>query len=470
MSFAIYLAVPIAGLAVILMYRAGTYFAMSSLWPVGVTLVVAAPANALAAWWLGHAPNDPLRLHVRAIVTAVSTAGVIYFVGWGPMLIVAYALGAAELLRTTGAGTAAPHMLWCVLAVAAGEVGVELGWLPSVLHPGLSHALALTGLACLAIVARVLANAADATDAAKDALRERGAYFEALIRHANDMIGVVRRDGFIESMSPSVRTILGYTPEEVAGRNIVEFLQPEVVPTIAALVEAAAPGAEAFAQLELELRHRDGNRRLVAATLSAPAADRGDHIIVNLHDITHQRALEQQLRHDATHDALTGLMNRKAFGEACEGAYARAMRHGWSVGMLYIDLDGFKTINDSFGHDLGDIVLVETSRRLADCIRREDVLARLGGDEFAVLLEAVDGPDDAITLAERILLAVAEPIPRVPDSTPLGASIGIAIRGSDGIEITNLMRLADEAMYCAKRNGRSRWEIDADLREHVTAG
>lgn len=465
-SIATCLATPTAIVAILMMQRVG-YFAAESLTPVMAILVVTTPTNLAVAWWMKRSPADPLRIHLRAIGTAATTAGVIYAVGWGPMLVVAYAMGAAELLRTTGASTARPHMLWCVLSVTAGEVGVQLGWFPTLVAPGLSHAIAITALLCLGIVAKVLAQSADATDQAKQALIDRGAKFEALIAHAADVICVISRDGTIQSMSPAAIDMLGYQPEDVVGRNVVHFVRPDQVPEIARRTKAAAPGSGDMEQMEIEVRHRDGRPRLLSATLSAPSTNWNDHVIVNLHDITRQRELERQLRHDASHDALTGMMNRRAFGNACDAAYERASRHGWAVGMLYIDLDGFKTINDSFGHDLGDLVLIETSRRLTRCIRAGELLARLGGDEFAVLIESVESPESAVTLAERILDVVAEPIPGVPEGTHVGASIGIAIRSSDGIEMANLMRLADEAMYCAKRKGRARWELDPDLRDQV---
>lgn len=458
-SIATCLSTPTAIVAILLMQRVG-YFAAESLLPVMIILIITTPTNFLVAWWLRRAPESPLRIHVRAIGTAATTAGVIYAVGWGPMLVVAYAMGAAELLRTTGASTARPHMTWCVVSVTAGELGVHLGWFPTLVDPGLSHAIAITALICLAIVARVLAQSAEATDTAQEALRRRGAHFEALIAHASDVIGVIARDGTVHSMSPAVTSMLGYTPEEVAGRNIVEFIRPDQVAEVGRMAAAAAPGSGTVSQLEVEVHHRDGNPRLLAAIMSAPSEDWNDHVIVNLRDITRQRALEGQLRHDASHDPLTGLMNRKAFSEACEAACERAGHDGRSVGMLYIDLDGFKTINDSFGHDLGDVVLVETARRLSGCVRGGELVARLGGDEFAVLIESIDDTSTAVSLAERILDVVGDPIPGVPDGTHLGASIGIAVRSSDGIEMSNLMRLADEAMYCAKRNGRSRWEIN----------
>lgn len=129
--------------------------------------------------------------------------------------------------------------------------------------------------------------------------------------------------------------------------------------------------------------------------------------------------------------------------------------------MLYIDLDGFKTVNDTLGHDIGDEVLQITARRLERCVRRADVVARLGGDEFGVLLPAA-GTALAIVVAERILAEVSRPIPSLPVGMTVGASIGIATRSAGGIEMGTLIREADEAMYCAKRSGRARWRRNGD--------
>jgi diguanylate cyclase (GGDEF)-like protein len=238
-----------------------------------------------------------------------------------------------------------------------------------------------------------------------------------------------------------------------------------------AIVEAFVAGMERHeevAQIELRIRHRDGTMRLVVATLSSPAGW-GDLIIVNLRDITRQRQLEERLRHDAAHDPLTGLLNRKSFGEACEAACAKAASLGHTVGMLYIDLDGFKQINDSFGHDLGDTVLIETAGRLSMCTNRGQRVARLGGDEFAVLIESLTDESEAIALAERILDSVSRPISVVADGVSVGASIGIALRSDEGIEMATLIREADAAMYTAKRNGRARWELSYDAPDRVGA-
>jgi diguanylate cyclase (GGDEF)-like protein/PAS domain S-box-containing protein len=467
LSAATYVASPLALVGVWLL-RGAHIIAQTPLWVFGLLIALSAPANLLATAWLRRAPDSAIRIHARVAATVLSTAAVIYAAGWGSVLIVAYALGTAEMLRTAGPSVARANMIWTWVAIASGEAAVQLGWAPSQVTLGLSHSIAITGGIALAIVNNVLSKSASATEVAETRLRERGLHFEELIKHATDVIGVVTRSGLIHSMSPAITPLLGYSQSEVQGQPISRFLDDHELQVMAAFVRSMEHHQE-VAQITLRVRHRDGTTRLVATTLSSPP-DWGDLVIVNLRDITRQSQLEAQLRHDASHDSLTGLLNRKSFGEECELTCANEARMGQTVGMLYIDLDGFKQINDSFGHDLGDAVLIETARRLSRFTECGHRVARLGGDEFAVLVEAMADESEAIDLAERILDAVSRPIPIDSDTVQVGASIGIALRSDEGIEMSTLIREADQAMYAAKRNGRSRWELRVESPDQLSAG
>ena len=440
--------------------------ASTSMVTLAIGLVIGGLANYGTSVWLRALPTSRVRIHARVAASALMTAAVVYSTGWGPLVLVAFAVGSAELLRLAGPVTSGPNLVWNFVGVAAGQIAIEAGWAPSIVETRVSHAIAITGIVCLAAVTRMLGQSARATERAESLVRERALHFEALIAHASDLIGVISPEGVIRSMSPSVEDLLGYTPDQAIGQPVAAFVDPEFAEHVTSVLASVVSDAGAPRELTFRLRHQDGSDRLVMASLTKPTASSDDGIIVNIHDITTQHDLEEQLRHDAQHDALTGLLNRKAFSDVSARACARAARHGRTVGMLYIDLDGFKQINDSFGHDAGDRVLVEASVRLDGCLRRGETLARLGGDEFAVMLDVVEG-DEAITVAERILDALSAPIPGLPDDARVGASIGIALRSSEGIEISNLMRDADEAMYVAKRNGRSRWELSGSNSDQV---
>jgi diguanylate cyclase (GGDEF)-like protein len=179
--------------------------------------------------------------------------------------------------------------------------------------------------------------------------------------------------------------------------------------------------------------------------------------------------IERQLRHDALHDRLTGLPNRVCFVERLRHAAERARRHHESAfAVLFLDLDHFKVINDSFGHLAGDELLAEVGRRLAGCLRSVDTLARLGGDEFALLLEEVSEPSDAARVAERLQSALRGPVTIGDSEVFTSASIGIALWGRPDDPSQNLLRSADLAMYRAKEHGRARFEV-FDPAMHIAA-
>jgi len=187
-------------------------------------------------------------------------------------------------------------------------------------------------------------------------------------------------------------------------------------------------------------------------------------VVVNVHDITIRKHMEQELSHQAFHDTLTGLANRALFRDRIEHALQRTARTGDETAVLYIDLDGFKTINDSLGHDTGDAVLSAIGARLVNAVRDEDTVARLGGDEFGVLIEpGEDLAARAATVAERILASLTDPVEVAGTQLTVGASIGVAIGHGDS---EAMLRNADVAMYQAKATGKRRWVIfDDGMRE-----
>ena len=206
-------------------------------------------------------------------------------------------------------------------------------------------------------------------------------------------------------------------------------------------------------------------RAFAASTATAAKADRATHAAEALgsrqltsRDTTDRKDIEEQLRRLAFHDPLTLLANRALFRDRVEHALAVSKRSDRSVAMLFIDLDNFKTINDSFGHSQGDRVLSATAQRLIQCTRSGDTVARLGGDEFAVLLENLVSQEPVVEIAGRIVTALQEPFPFLGSDLRVSASIGVAFATpDDGVE--ELLRNADVAMYSAKAQGKGRYEI-----------
>ena len=287
-------------------------------------------------------------------------------------------------------------------------------------------------------------------------LRESEDRLKALVEHGSDMITVVAPDATVLYQAGAVMAMLGYEPDELEGSKLTDWLDPD---DRALLVGLCA--TQSSATQELRLRHRDGTMR----TFEARATSLLDHpawegIVLNIWDISERKELEERLRHQAFHDALTGLPNRALFADRVEHALARAHRTDEAIAVLLIDLDDFKSINDSLGHATGDLLLVEVAARLDGSMRGADTVARLGGDEFAVILEDNRSAADAEKAADRILDAFAVPVELDGRSFPIAASVGIA-RAGGGTTATELLRDADVAMYMAKGLGKNRHAVFA---------
>jgi diguanylate cyclase (GGDEF)-like protein len=184
--------------------------------------------------------------------------------------------------------------------------------------------------------------------------------------------------------------------------------------------------------------------------------------VVSYADITTRKRAETQLAHQALHDPLTGLPNRTLFLDRLSLALARLERRPTTVAVLFLDLDRFKVVNDSLGHDVGDQLIMAMAQRLRAVLRPGDTAGRFGGDEFTVLCEEITGAADAVAIAERIIAAVAKPFRLEDAEAYLSTSVGIALASGSGDRAEALMRDADAAMYQAKQRGKARWELFDD--------
>ena len=290
------------------------------------------------------------------------------------------------------------------------------------------------------------------------AARENEARFRALVQHSTDVIAIVDVDGVIRFLSPAVTRIFGYAPEELLGRKVTEFLHHDSVRDAMSLIVSAAAHPGVTAPAEWKVRHRDGRLLSVETVgtnlLSEPTVG---GIVLNTRDISERKALEKQLTHQAFHDPLTNLANRVLFLDRVSHALALVRRHDQMLAVLFVDLDGFKTINDSLGHAAGDRLLAVVASRLQTCVRTSDTVSRLGGDEFALLIEDATDDQAATEVAERVAAAVRHPILIEGKEVFMTASIGIATAKDEG-SAPDLLRNADMAMYVAKSRGKARWE------------
>ncbi|MGH9102659.1 MAG: putative bifunctional diguanylate cyclase/phosphodiesterase [Acidimicrobiales bacterium] len=285
------------------------------------------------------------------------------------------------------------------------------------------------------------------------------AQFRSLVHNSSDLVTVVSPGGEILYQSPSAQRLLGVAPSELVGRSLSSIVHPEDAPAVQRTLDVLRLAPDATAGVELRLRHGDGSWREME-TMATHADDRAvGGTVLNTRDVTDRKVLEQELMHQAFHDSLTGLANRALLRDRLTRALERGARRGEQVGLLFFDLDGFKTVNDSLGHDAGDELLQVVAERLVAACRKGDAVARLGGDEFAVLLDEDVSEAQAVAISRRILASFREPCLLRSQEVLLSGSIGIALSPGGAGDAGALLRDADTAMYVAKANGRGRFEL-----------
>ena len=315
---------------------------------------------------------------------------------------------------------------------------------------------------------------------AQIALRASEAELHALVGAMPDVIVAIDREERYIKIASSASTSRHRPPAEWLGRRLHDVLPPELADLLRESVHRALETHEAVdVEYSVEV---DGTTAWFAGTVS-PMND--DSVVWVARDITSRKALEAQLAYQALHDPLTGLANRALFHDRVEHAFAAAGRSGGSrAAVLFLDVDEFKTVNDTLGHAQGDRLLAILARRLLNATRGCDTVARLGGDEFAVLLENAAVDAEALIVSERIAMSLRTPFELGDRKVSVSASIGIA-RASEGDTTETILRNADVAMYQAKAEGKGRhaifepamhralvdrMAIETDLREGIERG
>lgn len=338
------------------------------------------------------------------------------------------------------------------------------GELQGVLVAGGPSELSRTTLDAVGGLASQVALALESALLTEDLLLRRSeARFASLVQNSSDVITIIEPDSTIRYQSPSIRHVLGYDPGALIGMRLLDLIHPDDAPAfirhLADLVHDPVVHPEV---VEFKLRHMDDTWREVETLWSDLSLDSEvGGIVLNTRDVSERKAFERQLEHQAFHDAVTGLANRALFRDRVEHALARQQRDDRPIAVLFLDIDDFKTINDSLGHAAGDVLLTEVGGRVKGCLRAADTAARLGGDEFAMLLEDA-GYARAAEVAERVMVALEEPMHVDGKDVFVRASMGIAIgdmdrRGVKGAE--ELLRNADVAMYTAKSQGKGRYQV-----------
>ncbi len=315
-----------------------------------------------------------------------------------------------------------------------------------------------------------------ASEAQENALHESERRIVSLMSESSDLVTVLDRDGRVTFQSSSIERMLGWSADDVIGHDVREFLDEGEADRVLAVLRQAELHADSRRSVDFQLRRMDGEMLSVEAVVLGRFDDPDiAGCLLNIRDQSERLVLEEALRHQAFHDPLTALPNRALFEDRLVHAFDRTARGGYSLGVLLADVDDFKDINDTYGHALGDAVLIEVADRLRRAVRTEDTVARLGGDEFAVLVEELNGEHDGARAAERILEAFAEPVVIGDVELFAHVSIGIALGSATGgasetagRRIRQILIDADLAMYEAKRLGRRRFQFyESSMQEGI---
>jgi diguanylate cyclase (GGDEF)-like protein/PAS domain S-box-containing protein len=298
----------------------------------------------------------------------------------------------------------------------------------------------------------------------EEALRVSQQRFESIFKHTLIGMALVLLDGRWLKVNRTLCEIVGYSEEELLTKAFQDIAHPDDLETHLGHLERLLSGEIQSYLTDTSISRKEKHLVWVQLSVSLVRDGAGNpvHFVFQLQDLTEHKAVERRLSHLAYHDPLTGLSNRILFQEQLDGALARVNRRGEHLAVLYLDLDGFKEVNDALGHEVGDDLLIAVAKRLETFSRTgEDAIARLGGDEFCILIEGVANTNEALQVARRLSKSMREPFTingrRIYS---ISASIGIVVKApTESKSVRQLVREADAAMYQAKRKGKGYCEV-----------
>ena len=287
------------------------------------------------------------------------------------------------------------------------------------------------------------------------ALRDSEASYRSLIERSPDAILVHRGGRVVFANVAAFRLFVCPAGERLTGIALIDLIPPEWRDIVAERVRGAEEEGQEQPYLETQILALDGTTIDVEAGSMAVFYSGEPAVQTILRDITVRKGLQERVWRQANYDALTGIPNRLLFVDRLQQALARADRESYHVALLFIDLDRFKEVNDTLGHEAGDELLCQVAQRLGGCLRKTDTVARMGGDEFTVIMPRITEPPTMSIVARRLLDRLASPFRLAGGEAQVSGSIGIAFYPEDGKDLNDLMKAADTAMYRAKENGRN---------------
>ncbi|HYD79925.1 MAG TPA: EAL domain-containing protein [Paucimonas sp.] len=303
---------------------------------------------------------------------------------------------------------------------------------------------------------------------AEQALRESEKRYQLLVELSTDAILIESEGRFIYANAAAARLFRAKDPSELEGYRMQTIAAPNCWPAVSAAINELAEGKTPSITTEEQAICLDGTIVDIAVSRIAFTYRNKPAIQVVARDISERKRLEMQLCYLASHDTLTGLANRNLLMDRLGQAILYAKRYNTQFMVCFVDLDRFKWINDTLGHDAGDQLLKNVSARIADSLRESDTLARFGGDEFVLLLQDIGSPAEAQSVLERVIAAVSTPMQLVGNELAVTCSIGCSVFPGNGETADELLKCADAAMYSAKEKGRSKVQIyDAELQNLI---
>lgn len=318
------------------------------------------------------------------------------------------------------------------------------------------------------LTAQMVARIAAETD---DTLRKLRAA-QQILTITDTAIIATNEQGIILEVNPSACESFGYTMQEFVGMSVHQLLPPHLRQRHAAQYQSFVDGEETERRMASRSNvtgyRKDGSHFPLEASIAKYHNGDAWMMVISMHDVTERKRLEEDMVWRSTHDELTGLPNRVLIQERISNALQRSQRQNSSIALLFIDLDGFKLVNDTHGHEAGDALLKVLSARLIAHVRPGDTVARLAGDEFVILCDQIDQPTTASALADRVNQALRQPVEYGAVSLFVTASIGIAVGHGSTHSAADLLRSADSAMYAVKEKGRDGWQFFSEsLQEKV---